>query len=630
VLLTARYERIFESLAEGVWQIDAAGSTSFMNERMGEMLGYPVDQSIGRSLLSFVPASQHGAVRSRLASCERGRGACYELDLLRKDGSVLSATIRAMPLFNGAGAYEGALAIVTDESERLRADDALRASEARYRALFESSPFPKWVYDVETLRFLTVNDACVRHYGYAREELLAMTVADICPDEVPALEKAVATGDPSFEHPNPWKHRKKDGTIIDVEVSWCPNVIDGRATRMAVMRDVTDRTRLEAQLRQAQKMEAIGSLAGGIAHDFNNLLSVILSYVSLASEAAPPGSVLRDDLDEIRHAGERAADLTRQLLAFSRQQVLRPRLVDVGRMVADMEKMLRRILGDDVALLLRAPEVAAIVNADPSQIEQIVMNLAVNARDALIRGGELAIGVEHVELGTGSAIAPDAPAGSYVSLRVADTGTGMDAATLARIFEPFFTTKETGRGTGLGLSTVFGIVRQSGGHIAVESSVGEGTSFTVLLPRVPGGIEAATDSGAALPTLVGSETVLLVEDDEQVRGSARSILRRSGYDVIEAANGGEALLICEQLDRRIDVLLTDVVMPRMSGRQLARRLSTVRPEMRVICMTGYAPDVVAARDVSIDDATILQKPFTPDSLLRAMRDVLRCSGCARC
>jgi PAS domain S-box-containing protein len=617
-----RYERIVETMTEGVWQVDARALTSFLNERMAEMLGYPVGDVVERSLLSFVRPEGLADLEVALASRRRGQASRCDVELIRRDGSPLSVSISATPLFDSAGAYEGALAIVTDVAAPHAADEALRRSEARYRSLFESSPYPKWVYDVETLRFLAVNDAAAAHYGYTRDELLTMTAADVHPaDELEALKETVALVEPQ-SHARPWKHRRKDGTFVDVEVSWHPFVFDGRATRMGVGRDITDRTRLEEQLRQAQKMEAIGSLAGGVAHDFNNVLSVILSYASLAADSTPAGSTAREDLEEIRLAGERAAVLTRQLLAFSRQQVLRPRLVEVTRLVGDLEKMLRRLVGEDVALRLRTPELSTVVSADPSQLEQIIMNLAVNARDAMPRGGELVIETAPLHIAASMQEYPGVPPGEYVVIRVTDNGAGMDRVTMARIFEPFFTTKPVGRGTGLGLSTVFGIVRQSGGHIAVESELGKGTTFRILLPRVR---QEAPGVATELPSsscLKGTETVLLVEDDEQVRGIARTILRRSGYDVLEAANGGEALLICEQHEEPIHVLLTDVVMPRMSGRLLARRLAELRSEMRVVCMSGHTPTEIAQRDALPRNVAFLQKPFTPDALLTTIRQVL--------
>lgn len=516
--------------------------------------------------------------------------------------------------------------------QRIAADEALRASEARYRALFESSPFPKWVCDVESLQFLAVNQAALRQYGYSREELLTMTAADLHPpEELEALARAVAGGDPALGHPGPWKHRRKDGSLLDVEVSWQPFAFDGHAARVVIARDVTDRTRLEAQLRQAQKMEAIGSLAGGVAHDFNNVLSVILSYAALVTDELAVGSPLREDMDEIRRAGERATALTRQLLAFSRQQVLQPCPVELNELLAGTEKMLRRLLGDDISLSLRTLDSSLVVVADPGQLEQIVMNLVVNARDAMQRGGDLLIETSSATVEGVAAQGLELVPGAYAVLRVTDTGSGIDTMTLPRIFDPFFTTKEKGKGTGLGLATVFGIVKQSGGCISVESVVGRGTTFTIHLPRAQRRVTVAPPSSVSTSARDGTETILLVEDDDQVRGLARTILRRHGYDVIEAANGGEALLICEELGRRIDVLVTDVVMPRMSGRQLARRLGKMRPEMRVICMSGHTPAEVADRDVLVGSVAYLQKPITPDLLLRKVREVLGCSsGCGRC
>jgi two-component system, cell cycle sensor histidine kinase and response regulator CckA len=630
--MSPRYERIVETMAEGVWQVDAHATTTFVNQRMAEMLGYPVDEVLGRSPLSFVAPEAVHDLEAALASRPRGVVGHYDIELVRRDGSLFSASVSASPLFDCVGVYEGSLAIVTDAAERRRADEALRSSEARYRALFEHSPYPKWVYDVETLGFLEVNDAAAAHFGYTREELLGMSAADVHPDgELAALTTVVADRNPAQVQPRLWKHRRKDGTLIDVEVSWHPFVLDGRDTRMGVGRDVTDRVRLEEQLRQAQKMEAIGSLAGGVAHDFNNVLSVILSYASLALDTVPVGNTAREDLEEIRMAGERAAVLTRQLLAFSRQQVLRPRLVEVTRLVGDLEKMLRRLVGEDVALTLRTPELSAVVSADPSQLEQIIMNLSVNARDAMPEGGELVIETASEDIVAPVPAYPAVPAGHYVVLRVTDTGTGMDRPTMARIFEPFFTTKPVGRGTGLGLSTVFGIVRQSGGHISVESEPGKGTTFVVHLPRVREDAPRISAEPPSSTFLKGTETVLLVEDDDQVRGIARTILRRHGYEVIEAANGGEALLICEQHEKPIHVLLTDVVMPRMNGRLLARRLAELRPEMRVVCMSGHTPAEIGQRDTLPDDVAFLQKPFTPDALLTTIREVLgREPGRAKC
>ncbi len=399
-----------------------------------------------------------------------------------------------------------------------------------------------------------------------------------------------------------------------------------RVLRHAVERKLSEAAllRSEGQLRQAQKMEAMGSLAGGVAHDFNNLLSIVLSYSELCAEGLKDDDRMREDLAQITEAGLRAAGLTRQLLAFSHQQVLEPKVIDLNEIFAKMEQMLRRLIGEDVELVSEAQPDLRRVKADPGQVEQVIMNLVVNARDAMPRGGKLTVATKNVLLDEGYASQHvGVKAGAHVLLTVNDTGTGMDRATLARIFEPFFTTKELGKGTGLGLATVFGIVRQSGGSICVESEPGVGTTFEVYLPMV----EAALSRRCAEPppldriSLFGTETVLLVEDDERVRALVRSILLKFGYLVLEAQSAGDAFLLSEQHQGPIDLLLTDVVMPRMSGRQLADRLLLERPEMKVLYMSGYTNDAVVRHGVNSTIAFI-QKPITPEPLVRKMRQVL--------
>jgi PAS domain S-box-containing protein len=509
-------------------------------------------------------------------------------------------------------------------AERNAAAQALTASEAHYRVLFERNPNPLCVYDRETLAFLAVNEVAIRHYGYSREEFLAMTLEDLrLPEDVPRLRRQVAMSEEGLVEADESRHRKRDGSIIDVEITRHTLTFAGRPAALAMALDITKRKSLESQLLQAQKMEAVGRLAGGIAHDFNNLLTVIFASSDLMLKYLNADDPHRPDVEEIRKAADRAAALTRQLLAFSRQQLLVPQVLDLNALVANLERMLQRVIGEDVEFRTALAPALGAVRADPGELERVIMNLVVNARDAMPQGGMLTIETADAELGGLDAQEhlPVQP-GRYVMLAVSDTGVGMDAAIKAHVFEPFFTTKEKGKGTGLGLATVYGIVKQSGGYIWVYSEPGRGTTFKIYLPRVEAEAEPLAPRSEPPASLRGSETVLLVEDEEAVRNLTRKVLETHGYAVLPAAGGQEALRLASEYDGPIHLLLTDVVMPTMSGRELAGRLASVREETKVLYVSGYTDDTIVHHGVLEPGIAFLQKPFTPEALVRKLREVL--------
>ncbi|HET9742880.1 MAG TPA: PAS domain S-box protein [Terriglobales bacterium] len=508
---------------------------------------------------------------------------------------------------------------------RKRQEEALRVSEVRYRSLVESAVYGMYRSSVDG-RFLDVNPALVKMLGYdSAEELLAVSMGRDIYVDAEERAKVIASHRQSGKLETlelRWK--KKDGHPITVRLSGTPFRNDKGETLgfEMIAEDVSERRALEDQLRQSQKMEAVGRLAGGIAHDFNNLLTVIKGYSELVLDELRSTDPLRGEVDEIKKAADRAAALTRQLLAFSRQQVLAPKVLDLNSVVVNMDKLLHRLLGEDIALCTVLGEGLGRVKVDPGQVEQVVMNLAVNARDAMPQGGKLTVETANVDLDESYAREHvSVKAGSYVMIAVTDTGTGMSEKVKARIFEPFFTTKEVGKGTGLGLSTVYGIVKQSGGYVWVYSELGIGSTFKVYLPRVDAALEASARQTRA-PARHGTETILLVEDEDGVRALMRQVLHRHGYNVLEARNGGEALLLCEKTEGKIDLLLTDVVLEQMSGRELAERLAKIRPDMKVLYASGYADDAIVHHGVLTQGVAFLQKPFTTESLARKVRYVL--------
>jgi two-component system cell cycle sensor histidine kinase/response regulator CckA len=608
-----------------VAQIDAAELPASTDPRYRAYL-----EQLGLTSSMALPLICRGKVVGVASLMRKSPGRPYtEDDLIL----VQSVADHASLAIGNARSY-AAERVARDSADR--AASALQQAKAQFARLSESGILGIMIADVHG-NILEANDTYLKMLGYSREELLqgAVRWSDLTPPELKhlgdhATELLRASGvAPPFET----ESFRKDGTrfpvLVGVAMLEYPRCI-------AFMADLTQRVQAEAgrkraeealrqsedQLRHAQKMDAVGRLAGGVAHDFNNVLSVILSYSDLLLSELPTGDPMRGDVEEIRKAGKHAADLTRQLLMFSRQQVLEPKVLDLNDVITRMDKMLRRVVGEDVELVSTRAATLGKVRVDPGSMEQVIMNLVVNARDAMPVGGKLTIETANVILD--EAYAEEhlgVKAGPYVLLAVSDSGGGMDRATQARIFEPFFTTKAMGKGTGLGLSTVFGIVQQSGGSIWVYSELGKGTSFKVYLPVVEGELEEAQPQ-IAPTTLRGSETILLVEDEAQVRAVAHGILARKGYRVLVAASGGEALLLCEKHAGVIDLLLSDVVMPQMSGPELARRLATLRPTMKILCMSGYTDDAVVRHGALEAGIAFIQKPFTLDTLARKVREVL--------
>lgn len=489
-----------------------------------------------------------------------------------------------------------------------------------FRLLFEENPQPMWVIDPQSRKFLAVNRAASRLYGYSEAEFHEMGLKDLQVEEEsrPLRPNAQEPG----SAPVASKHRTKTGRIIEVETAVQPIQYRDRKAELAVILDLTSRRQLEEQLRQSQKMEAVGMLAGGVAHDFNNLLTIITGYSQLILNNLRGDDPNRHSVEQIMRAGERAGALTKQLLAFSRRQVLQPKVVDLNRLVSSLTAMLQRLIGEDVDLrLVLRPDIGR-VHADPGQIEQVMMNLVVNARDAMPKGGILTVETENVELDESYASRHiEVRSGPYVMLAVSDNGAGMDEATRGRLFEPFFTTKGAGKGTGLGLSTVFGIVKQSGGSLQVYSEPGSGTSVKVFLPRIEQPVSIDPEMQRKIVRR-GHETVLVVEDDDMVRNLVRETLERDGYTVIDANSPVEARRASDNYNGTIHLLITDVIMPKTNGRELAEQLTKRRPNMKVLYMSGYTDSAIASSGVLEKEKAFLEKPFTPVSLTSKVRDIL--------
>jgi two-component system cell cycle sensor histidine kinase/response regulator CckA len=516
--------------------------------------------------------------------------------------------------------------ILRDVSERSRIERDLRHSQEKYSKMIHSSPDAITLRSLPERRYIEVSDGFTRLTGYTAEEVIGKTPAEvgIWSDDSPHTEILENLQREGEVREVEFGFRTKSGEHRYATVSAVRLTLGKDAYMLSTSRDITERRALEKQVLQSQKMEAIGRLAGGVAHDFNNLLGVVLGQTELLQAEFQNNSSVHRRAEAIEQAGRRAAELTKQLLAFSRQQFTEPRVVDANAIIEDLEKLLKRLIGEDVELTIHLGPNAGNIKVDPSQLEQILMNLAVNARDAMPGGGKLIVETACVELDeTYSRQHLGAKAGDFLMLVVSDTGTGMDPQTLARVFEPFFTTKMEGRGTGLGLSTVYGIVKQNNGYIMTYSEVGHGTTFRIYFPRVRETPELRNKkSHVGGEAARGSETILIVEDEGALRELARELLEANGYKVIQAEHGEKAIRLVEHSQTHIDLLLTDVVMPGVGGKQLAKRLLELRPGLHVLYMSGYTDDVINNRGVSPENTLLLPKPFTRAVLLRKVREAL--------
>ena len=619
------WELTFDSVPDPVVVVNEECGIQRANRALAELVGLELSEIIGKHCYEVLHRS------------DKPREDCPHQCLLktgteaRSDleepwlGKIFDLT--TSPLRDSSGALKGSVNVLRDITARQRAEEALRASEAQFRRFIENLPLG--VYrSMPDGRVLMANPALLRMLGYdSWQELASRNLEGEAFEagyprsafreqieregEVRGLEAA-------------WKRR--DGSVVFVRGSARAfRANDGSVLYYdGTFEDVTEHRQLEEQLRQAQKMEAVGRLAGGVAHDFNNLLTIVIGYSDLLLKKLTACDGMRLPVGEIKKAGERAALLTRQLLAFSRKQVLQPQILDLNSLLTNLDEMLQRVIGEDIELVTHLPSGPCRVKADPGQIEQVIMNLAVNARDAMPQGGQLTLEAANVELDSSYASSHESVLpGHYVMIAMSDTGIGMDAGTQAHIFEPFFTTKEQGKGTGLGLATVHGIVKQSGGSIRVYSEPGKGTTFKVYLPRIDQAVEVIAPTNAPVDKLsLGCETILLVEDEGAVCSLVRGVLESRGYQVLETNRANEALEIGERHKERIHLLLTDVVMPQMNGMELAEHLALIHPETKILYMSGYTDDAVVRNGLLGPGTVLLQKPFTADALACKLREVL--------
>jgi len=605
---------------DAILLLDEAGRVLASNDRAQSLFGYSEREMAALTIFDLRAPSAMAKLSDDLREAMRPGGAVFETWNRRKDGTVFPVEISARTVVLEDGRVR--LGLVRDTTDRVQ-------NQLRMRSLMtaiEQAAEAVVITDIDgAIQYC--NPAFERITGYSAGEVMGQNPRILKSGKQDAefyerLWSAIKSGAVWSGH---FTNKKKDGSLYEEEATISPihDAADKITGFVSVKRDITERVSLESQLLQAQKLESLGRLAGGIAHDFNNLLTVINGYGDMLQGQIKEGDPLRESVAEICHAGIRAADLTRQLLAFSRKQFIEPQLVDLNQLIAVNRDMLRRLVGEDIDTETRLDASLGRVMADPGQILQVLMNLVANARDAMSKGGKLTIETRNVDVNeAGAAAHPGLAPGQFVLLTVSDTGKGIEKQIQERIFDPFFTTKSAGEGTGLGLATTYGIVRQNGGSISVHSEPGSDTVFQIYLPRAPGTAEPAAPPVSPPAALRGSETILVVEDQEAVRKLVVAALKSFGYRVLEAAHGDDALLLAEKFAEPIHLMVTDVVMPRMTGRELAERLTPLRPEMKVLYMSGYAQDIIASRGQLAPGLFYIAKPFAPDSLAARVREAL--------
>ncbi|MFY9843104.1 MAG: PAS domain S-box protein [Terriglobales bacterium] len=635
---------LLETLPDAIVAIDREGTIVQINSQTQSLFGYTRLELIGQKVEILVPEAshaQHHQHRASFAETPKTRRMGADLDLYgrRRNGSEFPVEISLSPLHTDKGLF--VLSAIRDISDRKRiAEELRRANEELHRRTTEQlgeyrtrmasiiDTSEDAIYGKDLNGMITSwNKGAERIYGYTPDEIIGKHISILAPsdrtDEIPEILRKIARGE-TVDHFESMR-LAKDGRTLNVSISVSPlqsaqGEIIGAS---AIARDITAQKKAEGQLHQSQKMEAIGRLAGGVAHDFNNILGIISACAEFLRdriENAEPAQYI----ENIKKATERGSALTRQLLTFSRSSAIQPRLLDVNERLRDVGKLLRPLMGDDVEILIVAKSPAAVVEADPGQLDQIVVNLAVNARDAMPRGGKFILETRTENFDEEFAEQhQNMAAGKYILLAVSDTGTGMDEATVSRIFEPFFTTKEVGKGTGLGLATVYGIVKQSAGHIMVYSEPGHGTTFKIYLPSADHkiGLGSKAEVETVSPKRHGT-TILLVEDDETMRSLTRQLLQQHGYTVLEADDGKSALDVVESHKGPIDLVLTDVVMRRMSGPELVERLHASHPDLKAVFMSGYTGELIAEREVLKRGITLLEKPFSRAALLNTIHQTL--------